>query len=285
MKFLIVDDSKAMQKVVMKTMHKAGYQDHQYEFADNGLEAYELIKSWGPDLVLSDWHMPQMDGMALLKKIQSEQLNVRIGLVTTERSESSIKEALNAGALFLVSKPFTPEQLAEAVMDAVEIKDEQPDKFNFPSLNKTTEILGALIPQPLFAAECPAVLNFNYPFIVGLYSSPNGKARALCVVDHLLSCFMGAALSESDADLAYDAIGTLTIPSEIYDNVMEVLNVISAMFYDPDSQQDLSLRTGHLVNVHVNKLENIIHGPHMKRMDLLIDVPEYGSGKMSLFAL
>lgn len=66
-RFLIVDDSKAMQTIVRRTLVAAGYTDHEFQYAYNGQEALEIITEWKPDIVLSDWHMPEMTGIELLK--------------------------------------------------------------------------------------------------------------------------------------------------------------------------------------------------------------------------
>ena len=106
MKFLIVDDSQAMQTIVRRQLEKAGYHGVEFKTAYDGEEALEVIRNWEPDLVISDWHMPQMTGLELLQEIQTQMLNINVGLVTTETSSAKVTEALEAGALFVVHKPF-----------------------------------------------------------------------------------------------------------------------------------------------------------------------------------
>lgn len=119
MKFLIVDDSKAMQTIVHRAMLQLGYADQEYEYAFDGAEALGKIQVSLPDLVLCDWHMPNMDGLELLKKINEMNPAPPFGFITTERSKEQIQKAKDNGALFIVAKPFSAEKLGEAVTEAL----------------------------------------------------------------------------------------------------------------------------------------------------------------------
>ena len=107
MKILIVDDSKAMRMIVRRTLRQAGYGHHELEEAGNGVEALDAIKRQSPDLVLSDWNMPEMNGIELLRALRGSGNRVRFGFVTTEGTAEMRQAASNAGALFLIAKPFT----------------------------------------------------------------------------------------------------------------------------------------------------------------------------------
>ncbi len=62
MKILIADDSRVMRQIVVRTLRQAGFGDHDLIEAADGKQAFELAKSENPDLVLSDWNMPEMTG-------------------------------------------------------------------------------------------------------------------------------------------------------------------------------------------------------------------------------
>ena len=110
MKILIVDDSKAMRMIVRRTLRHAGYGDHSVEEATNGKEALEIIQNSPPDLVLSDWNMPEMSGLQLLEAVKEQAIPVKVGLVTSQGTGEMRAQANEAGALFLLTKPFTPDQ-------------------------------------------------------------------------------------------------------------------------------------------------------------------------------
>lgn len=115
MRILIVDDSKAMRSIVMRSLRQAGFGNHTFEEAANGLEALGLIRSNPPDLVLADWNMPEMNGITLLQTLRAEGTTTRFGFITSE-SSGDVKELAAAnGAAFLLTKPFTVEALQVAL--------------------------------------------------------------------------------------------------------------------------------------------------------------------------
>jgi two-component system chemotaxis response regulator CheY len=115
MKILVADDSRVMRQIVIRTLRQAGYSSHDIVEAENGADALEKVRSENPDLVLSDWNMPEMTGIDLLTTLRSSGSQVPFGFVTSEGSPAMIERATNAGALFLIAKPFTAESFAEAL--------------------------------------------------------------------------------------------------------------------------------------------------------------------------
>lgn len=77
------------------------------EQAGDGVAALECIRKKVPDLVLADWNMPNMTGIELLETLRAENIDVTFGFITTESTTEMRKRATNAGAQFLISKPFT----------------------------------------------------------------------------------------------------------------------------------------------------------------------------------
>lgn len=115
MKILIADDSKVMRQIVKRTLRQAGYSDAEVTEAENGREALDVVTADAPDLVLSDWNMPEMNGIDLLVALRARGHGVPFGFVTSEGSPEMRQKAESAGALFLVSKPFTPDSFREAI--------------------------------------------------------------------------------------------------------------------------------------------------------------------------
>ena len=105
MKILIADDSKAMRMIVARTLKKTGIKGYTTIEACDGAEALEKIRSESPDLVLSDWNMPNMKGIDLLKAVREEGNNVRFGFITSESSGETKVMAEEAGADFIITKP------------------------------------------------------------------------------------------------------------------------------------------------------------------------------------
>jgi two-component system chemotaxis response regulator CheY len=115
MKILVADDSRVMRQIVIRTLRQAGYGGHDVVQAENGREAVELVASESPDLVLSDWNMPEMNGIDALATLRASGSTVPFGFVTSEGSSEMRTRAEAEGALFLIAKPFTPELFEEAL--------------------------------------------------------------------------------------------------------------------------------------------------------------------------
>ena len=118
MRFLIVDDSKVMLSIIIRTLKQAGYADAVYSEAGNGIEALKAMRDGVIDLMLLDWNMPDLNGIDLAEKLKAAGIKLKFGFVTTETSEEMRQRALGSGALFLVGKPFTPESLQSALAQA-----------------------------------------------------------------------------------------------------------------------------------------------------------------------
>lgn len=115
MNVLIVDDSKGMRMIVRRTLRQAGYEQFVVTEAESGLEAFNAATSTPPALILCDWNMPEMSGLELLQKLKNAGCKSMFGFVTSESTAEMRETALQAGAAFLVTKPFTPESFKTAL--------------------------------------------------------------------------------------------------------------------------------------------------------------------------
>ena len=115
MKILVADDSRVMRQIVIRTLRQAGYDDHDIVEAEDGRDAYDKVASEKPDLVLSDWNMPNMTGLECLQALRGSGSQVPFGFVTSEGSAEMREKAANAGALFLIAKPFDEDTFKEAL--------------------------------------------------------------------------------------------------------------------------------------------------------------------------
>jgi len=114
MRILVVDDSRAMRSIVIRAVKAAGVEACFLE-AENGAEALAAVRQHQPDLVLSDWNMPEMSGIDLLQALRAEGNGVPFGLVTSEGGAPQRDRARQAGALFLIAKPFSPDAVKQAL--------------------------------------------------------------------------------------------------------------------------------------------------------------------------
>lgn len=114
-RILVVDDSPTMRRIIVNTLNRIGYSD-MVEAAD-GREALSRMKNESFDLIITDWNMPKMDGMTLVKILRRTQgyHDVPILMVTTRSIEEDIVAAIKAGVNSYVIKPFTPAVLEEKI--------------------------------------------------------------------------------------------------------------------------------------------------------------------------
>lgn len=115
MNILVVDDSAAMRMMVVRTLRQAGFSGNEVTQAEDGAVALEKIRASCPDLVLADWNMPNMTGIELLQALRADGNEVDFGFITTESTNEMRKRATEAGAKFLIAKPFTVESFEKVL--------------------------------------------------------------------------------------------------------------------------------------------------------------------------
>ncbi len=118
MKILVVDDFATMRRIVKNILRQIGFDN--VEEAEDGEQAYAKLKSGNFKFVVSDWNMPNLDGLGLLKKIRGDAnlKDLPVLMVTAEAEKEKVVEAIKAGVSSYVVKPFTAEVLKEK-MDKV----------------------------------------------------------------------------------------------------------------------------------------------------------------------
>ncbi|MCG3117632.1 MAG: chemotaxis response regulator CheY [Candidatus Manganitrophus sp. SA1] len=115
MKILVVDDMSSMRRIIKNTLKQLGYPNT--DEAEDGDKALEMVRNAPFDLVVSDWNMPNMNGLDLLKAIrQDPKLSaLPVLMVTTEAEMDHILEAIRSGVNSYILKPFTPETMKEKI--------------------------------------------------------------------------------------------------------------------------------------------------------------------------
>ncbi|AWQ18505.1 chemotaxis protein CheY [Pantoea ananatis] len=113
MRFLVVDDFNTMRRIVRNLLKELGF--NNVEEAEDGVDALGKLKAGGFDFVISDWNMPNMDGLQLLQTIRADaaMANLPVLMVTAEAKKENIIAAAQAGASGYVVKPFTAATLEE----------------------------------------------------------------------------------------------------------------------------------------------------------------------------
>jgi two-component system chemotaxis response regulator CheY len=118
-RILVVEDSRAMRMIIVRTLRQAGFGGHEVLEVDNGREALALVTTEQIDLILSDWNMPGMTGMDLLATLRSRGDATPFCFVTSEGSDEVREQADAAGALGLIVKPFAVEAFLDLISPVV----------------------------------------------------------------------------------------------------------------------------------------------------------------------
>jgi two-component system chemotaxis response regulator CheY len=120
-KILIVDDAKVARQLQKRMLAEMGLTDILE--ASDGTEAVELLKNQKVDLILSDWNMPQMSGLELLKHVRSTEntKTVPFIMITAEGMDSNVVAAVKAGVSGYIKKPFGPGVLKEKITQILKI--------------------------------------------------------------------------------------------------------------------------------------------------------------------
>lgn len=113
LRFLVVDDFSTMRRIVRNLLKDLGFSN--VDEAEDGAVALQKLKAAAFDFVISDWNMPNMDGLALLQSIRADDTlkKLPVLMVTAEGKKENIVAAAQAGASGYVVKPFTAATLDE----------------------------------------------------------------------------------------------------------------------------------------------------------------------------
>ncbi|GAD19167.1 chemotaxis response regulator CheY [Helicobacter fennelliae] len=124
MKILVVDDSSTMRRIIKNTLQRLGYEDILE--AEHGVQAWEILDSTqNVQVLITDWNMPEMNGLELVKKVRSDERykDIPIIMVTTEGGKAEVITALKAGVNNYIVKPFTPQVLKEKLEVVLGVND------------------------------------------------------------------------------------------------------------------------------------------------------------------
>lgn len=115
MKFLVVDDYSTMRRIIKNLLHDLGYAN--VTEADDGNTALPLLQNGSFDFLITDWNMPGMAGLDLLKAVRANEKlkKLPVLMLTAEAKREQIVEAAQAGVSGYVIKPFTAQTLKEKI--------------------------------------------------------------------------------------------------------------------------------------------------------------------------
>ena len=119
MRILVADDFQTMRRIIIQLLRQLGF--NNVVEAQDGAVALEKLKEESIDLVVSDWNMPNMDGLALLKEVRSSDglKNIPFIMVTAEGKKENVITAVQAGVSNYIVKPFNAATLKEKLVKVI----------------------------------------------------------------------------------------------------------------------------------------------------------------------
>lgn len=115
MKILVVDDFSTMRRIVKNILRQLNF--NNIVEADDGASALDILQKEKIDMVVSDWNMPKMTGLELLKAVRADDAlkDIPFLMVTAEAQQENIIEAVKSGVSNYIVKPFTAETLGQKI--------------------------------------------------------------------------------------------------------------------------------------------------------------------------
>jgi two-component system chemotaxis response regulator CheY len=129
---LIVDDSTPMRAVIKKIVKASGFNVGQFFEAINGLEAMEVLNHEWIDLVLTDYNMPDMNGLELVEEMNKDDhlKSIPTVMITTEGSRERVEEFMAKGVIDYIKKPFTPEQIKQKLKHIIGESEDEEQRYD-----------------------------------------------------------------------------------------------------------------------------------------------------------
>lgn len=314
MKILIVDDSRVMRGLVVRTLRQAGFVGHELLEAGNGHEGLRAVARDAPDLVLSDWDLPGMGGLELLATLRAGGNPVPFGFVTAASSPEVVARAERAGALFVIAKPFTPESFRENLPLAgatpgsgsggrhddaddpqtgtetdAETGAERGEPggplSGVPSPKAVRDLLAGLLGRDVDVAVVePFAPEPGRPATFAVYVDDALRARAVAVADLAFSALAAAAIGLVPVRAARTAVERRALTPMLQENLAEVLDVCGALF-TADGQPQVRLHGVYPVGAPAPSDVVAFAGVLGRRIDVETTIASYGVGRLSLVRL
>ncbi len=125
MRILVVDDFSTMRRIIKNILKQLGFTN--VVDADDGSTAWEILNKDKIDFIISDWNMPKMSGIELLRKVRSSEefADIPFLMVTAEGQQENVIEAVQAGVSNYIVKPFTPETFEQKIKKIFEKREKK----------------------------------------------------------------------------------------------------------------------------------------------------------------
>lgn len=281
MQILVVDDSRTMRMLVIRTLRQAGFGGHDIIEAGDGLEALELIRTSSPDIVLCDWNMPRMNGLELLRSLRRSGDARPFGFVTSEGTPAMREIADAEGASFIITKPFTADVFTSVLGGVGNVVAGDEHQQGVPNPHHLFKVLDTLIGRPVSTRDSVVMVDPHEAALVWSYVFEDDTLAAVGAIDLRLAAVLAAGFGLLPVGRVDEALEARVLPKDLEENVREVFNILVAL-YTPMS--DEHIRFGAVWRRGVSELPPAIVELltcRTRRLDAVVTIGGYGEGCFS----
>ena len=299
MNILIVDDSKATLEIIRRALLKFDYRRLEIKKYDSPIQALRLLTTWRPDIILTDWHMPEMSGLEFIVEARRQKVDATIGMITTVDDEVQIRQAKQAGAAFVLSKPFDDDELHRNLLrvaqeaEASQVLPNQAatkhsDGIALPKLPQLEKLLKKVVSDSMTVQKIqPQKFDVSkLPCLLAVYAdAENQRTRAIAVLDiYALCVFASSSKSLTEPDLR-TAMMTHKVDEKMVEACKKLLETTSLSFLDRHSRFSLKLKTINVFYERFDKLESLFNVGPERRIDFSCQVDNLAQGRITMVGM
>ncbi|MFC0080877.1 response regulator [Aciditerrimonas ferrireducens] len=291
MRVLVVDDSRAMRMLIRRELRSIEGVEDVLE-ADSGQAAIAVLETEPIDLVLSDWNMPEMSGIELLTTLRAWGWPGRFAFLTSESGTATATQAAEAGASFLLTKPFSAEDLARHIARVFE--DDSAPAPEAPAgapaqrghstgeAPGVEEVLQGLLRRPV-SARPAGPPRLEVARALARYQDHQGRVVALGIAEIAFAASAGAALSMLPPATAAEWAQAGVLTEAVAQNFHEVANVLSRVAHHGGAKCSLKEVTFLAPFEKPEEFPRIAEAHHQENLE--ITVQGYQAGRVGFVSL
>lgn len=289
-KFLIVDDSRAIQSIIKRVIESCNYPNLEIRSASDAEAAMEILEKYTPDLIITDWHMPKISGLEFCQHVcQTYNNRIPIGFITTESNMDKIESAYKSGAKFVINKPFQDSDLKTYLTKFVPFSsNEQSSGKASEELASVMTVLSSMLKGQAFTLEpCPELKLADYSEnnLIGLFGE-NGKTPPVNALAIMEMSAVGIlwALNNDQPAMVQSFIKNGTASNDQLDEARKFMDEFGAGMSLSNKNGPLKLARSSIVSRQFPRLEMSLK-TNEGRADYKLNVPGIGAGYITYIKL
>ncbi|KQT37377.1 MULTISPECIES: response regulator [unclassified Methylophilus] len=289
-KFLIVDDSRAIQSIIKRVIESCNYPNLEIRSASDAEAAMEILEKYTPDLIITDWHMPKISGLEFCQHVcQTYNNRIPIGFITTESNMDKIESAYKSGAKFVINKPFQDADLKTYLTKFVPFSsNEQSSGKASEELANVMTVLSSMFKGQAFTLEpCPELKLADYSEnnLIGLFGE-NGKTPPVNALAIMEMSAVGIlwALNNDQPAMVQSFIKNGTASNDQLDEARKFMDEFGAGMSLSNKNGPLKLARSSIVSRQFPRLEMSLK-TNEGRADYKLNVPGIGAGYITYIKL